>query len=248
MIGFLFFGLIWACNFLKDQTAFICMCSASQYYFSSNRDREGSASIGLSAYFAFAKHAGSFALGSLLFTICQILNMICESMKKEANEEDSGAAKAAAACMACITKCLEDIIEYISRLSYAYMSISGQSFCTSAWNGFLLNLKHLAKFYLAIQLSSVLIFMGQMLIVSINAGLFYVILKIGFKDVASGIEYIALPVTFVVFLSFVITSIFLGFFDEAVLATVTSLGVDMDLNGEPQFGSPSFHEKMREIF
>jgi len=53
----------------------------------------------------------------------------------------------------------------------------------------------------------------------------------------------------VALMTFLCTSIFLGLFDEAVLATVTCMAIDMDINGgKPMYGSPSFHEKMSKIF
>ena len=46
---------------------------------------------------------------------------------------------------------------------------------------------------------------------------------------------------------------FLGLFDEATLATLMSLAVDLDLNSDrndnqPKYGPPSFHKKMAKIF
>jgi len=35
-------------------------------------------------------------------------------------------------------KCLEEIMEYINKAAFAYMAISGKSFCSSALNGLLL--------------------------------------------------------------------------------------------------------------
>jgi len=42
----------------------------------------------------------------------------------------------------------------------------------------------------------------------------------------------------------VIAELFLGFFHQAVKATLMCLAVDIELNGEVKHGSPSFHEKM----
>lgn len=89
------------------------------------------------------KHFGSIALGSLIITIIEILRKSAE------NDSDDGAGKIIKVIMVCLLRCLEGILDYLSRLSYAYMSISGKSFCTSAKNGFFLNLKHCMKFYFA---------------------------------------------------------------------------------------------------
>jgi len=43
-----------------------------------------------------------------------------------------------------------------------------------------------------------------------------------------------------------ISSLFLGIFENAVLALMTCLAVDMDLNGDgtTKWGPPTFHEKV----
>jgi len=53
----------------------------------------------------------------------------------------------------------------------------------------------------------------------------------------------------VVFLiTIVISNIFLGLFDEAVLATLHCMAMDMELNeGRPKYGPPNFHEKIKEV-
>lgn len=58
------------------------------------------------------------------------------------------------------------------------MSVSGDTYCKSAWNGFLLNLKHLVKFYFAQKIGAFLVFIGIMIIACINTGIFYALLQI----------------------------------------------------------------------
>lgn len=56
------------------------------------------------------------------------------------------------------------------------MSVSGKKFCSSAWEGWLLNLKHLMTFYFAQTLASVFILMGMFVIIILDVGLGYLIL------------------------------------------------------------------------
>lgn len=44
---------------------------------------------------------------------------------------------------------LQSILDYIDELSLAYMAVTGDPFMTSAWNGFLCNLKHMGEFFWA---------------------------------------------------------------------------------------------------
>lgn len=138
----LFFGFLWVAIYLKNQTVLTMMCSVSTYYFSSNANGEGSAQVMKAMYWSHFYHAGSVAFGSLILAIITFLQGLCESIQQDSDN-------AAARCATCCLKCIEDIIEYINTIAYANMAVSGDSFCTSAWNGFILNLKHMAKFYFA---------------------------------------------------------------------------------------------------
>lgn len=77
---FMTVGLIWGILWINDKTKFICMTSAATYYFSSGKDREGSASVMTGFKFAYFKHAGSLALGSLIHVIVIIIRFIVESL------------------------------------------------------------------------------------------------------------------------------------------------------------------------
>lgn len=52
----------------------------------------------------------------------------------------------------------------------------------------------------------------------------------------------------VVLFSLVIAFIFLSLFDEATLATLHSFAIDQDLNGDPKYGPPSYHEKLDKVY
>ena len=57
------------------------------------------------------------------------------------------------------------------------------------------------------------------------------------------------PVAVSVLLTYMISSLFLGIFENAVLALMTCLSVDMDLNGdgEAKWGPRTFHEKIENM-
>ena len=95
------------------------------------------------------------------------------------------------------------------------MAISGQSFCKSAWSGFLNNLKNCAKFYFALSIASMFTWIGILGVAAINLGLCYLIMTY-LVDVSSP----AGPWFAVAVLSFYIPTVCLGMFDEAVIATM----------------------------
>lgn len=155
------------------------------------------------------KNIGSIAFGSLVLTIVTILKAIVDTIAESANENGDGAAKAIACLAKCLMSCLEAIIEHLSKLAYAYMAVSGDSFCSSAWNGFILNLKHLAKFVFALNIAGLFIFMGVLTITCANTGIGYLLTTYAIGDVKEVSNVVPSLISFA-FVSFLVAIIFLG--------------------------------------
>ena len=124
------------------------------------------------------------------------------------------------------------------------MAVSGESLCTSCWNGFLLSIKHGAKFAFANFIARLFILVGKIAIVTVNCFTCYFIMKNVTLDTEE-LDSIVAPIAAVAIVSFMAASIFLSLFDEAVLALVTCLCIDTDLNGTAQFGPPTFYDEIK---
>ena len=122
------------------------------------------------------------------------------------------------------------------------MALSGDSFCKSAWNGFILNMKHAMKFQFANFLAQGFILLGKIGIVVVNLVFLYLMMKVrGDLEEIGPYGWIT-PAFFVGFITYIAASVFLGLFDETVLALVCSLCVDVDLNNKPKYGPATFHD------
>ena len=73
---FMLFGLLWICAWLKYTNQFICMVSASTYYFDSNAEKEGNAEVGLGFKYAHVYHTGSIAAGAFIIAVIQFIRII----------------------------------------------------------------------------------------------------------------------------------------------------------------------------
>lgn len=237
------FGILWICAFLKAKSSFIVMVSATSYYFDSNSEKDGEANVTLGFKFTYLYHIGSIALGSFIIAVIQMIRLIFYTMAEKAKRMsgENQVVKAVICVADCMLKCIEKICDYIQKSAYAYMAVSGDSFCTSAWNGFLLQLKHALKFSWANFLASMFILIGKIAIVVINCFSLYMIMKNVTGDTEE-VSSIISPVLVVGIVSYISASIFLGLFDEAVLAMMNCLAIDTDLNGQPKFGPPTFHD------
>lgn len=75
---FMLFGFVWTVSFLREQNMFINMICTAQFYFTSNREKEGAASVKLAIKTTHLKHAGSVALGSFIHAVTMLLKAIAE--------------------------------------------------------------------------------------------------------------------------------------------------------------------------
>merc|ERR1711865_644301 len=220
---------LWIQFLNNDALGLAVMYSASSYYFSS----EGDLSVGQAQVLDGYKLTWWKHLGSLITTIMKIVISIVES----SDEGEDGAAAVLKCCITCILLCVEDALEALNRNAYANMSITGDKFCTSAYNGLMLHLRHMAKFFFAQRIASFLIFIGNLAILFLVTGIvFAILIKV---DVTLGVKIAMLVATSI--LTLITNFLFLGLFDEAILATLQCVSIDMDFNGgTPKYGSASF--------
>ena len=69
------------------------------------------------------------------------------------------------------------MVEYLSIDALSFMAISGDSFCKSAWLGFLIDIKHLFDFWLARAMGPLFLFYGLLANVAVSVGCFVLISK-----------------------------------------------------------------------
>jgi len=222
--------------------------AAASYYFDSNAGHEGDASVSLGFKFAYINHMGSLAMGSFIIGLIRFVKIVFIYAARLAAK--SGGENKVTACILkcglCYITCLEKVTDYINEAAYAYMAVSGENFCMSAWNGFLLNVKHILKFSFANLIANVFIFVGK---VGLTIGnIFSLIFIMNLRNDTEEISSVFGPCIVVGCFTYFTSTVFLGLFDTGVMAMMTSLAIDMDLNGEEtRFGPPTFHEKCKKI-
>ena len=126
------------------------------------------------------------------------------------------------------------------------MAVSGDGFCSSAWNGFLLNLKHLVKFTFANTIAKMFVALGKVAIVLSNMYLTYNVMN--YTGSIDQVSSVLGPLVVVGIVTFGAASIFLSLLDEAVMGMMTSLAIDMDMNdGYHKYGPATFHEALGKV-
>lgn len=222
------------------------MVATAQFYFSSSRDKEGQADIKQAIKTAHLKHVGSIALGSFIHALTSFLRTLAD-IASEASQDDEEGGNKILKCLQCCCTCLDNCIEYLNKSAYAMIAISGDPYCKSAWNGFLMVLKHLYKFSFAEGLATFLIFFGQITICLLNVGTCFVFIKFAIKD-SQDIDALWAPLGIIFFTTLLTTELFLSIFKESVSGTLMCLAIDLELSGgTASYGPPTFHDKLDAI-
>jgi len=219
------------------------MVAASTFYFDSDSEHTGEANLSLGFKWGYGANMGSIAFGSLVQAIITLIKELLEGAANgEGSEGAAGVIKTVATCLLC---CVSELIDYVNKLAFAQVAITGESYCTSAWEGFMVNLQHCAKFYVAQEHGRFFVNIGILSVTAANTGIFWLLANT--VTYPEGITYIG-PLAFVAVASFAIGSLILGLFDDAIMATLHCLALDMDVNqGDPKWGPPDFHKSMKGI-
>lgn len=242
----MFFGYLWITAWIEYTSRFIVIMGACTYYFNNHRDNpdeEASADIGYGFETAYMNHMGSLAFGSFIIAVIQFIKYVFYYLAKKLEKQsgDNAAVKAFVACATCILNCIERICDYLNESAFCYMAVTGDHFLSSAWSGFLLNLKHGLKFAFANMIAKVFIFVGKIGIVAANCFTLYFLM--GYREDLAEVSSIWGPIIVVAIVTFLAASLFLSLFEEAIMSLLTCLCFDLDANGgEPLYGPATFHD------
>lgn len=76
-------------------------------------------------------------------------------------------------CVRCCLDCFHRFIKFINENAYIQVALTGDNFCTSAVNAFILALKNAATFFITNGVGSLIYFLGKMSICLANTFIGY---------------------------------------------------------------------------
>ena len=239
VIAGIFFIGSWIENFCAYMLGFVAMYSTASYYWSGSAEssKDGEADVLTGLRIGHTKHFGSIAIASLIAAIMDALESATE-------DKDGNPNSLANIYTTCCMSLLGAVIEALNDIAIANMAVSGDKFCTSAMNGFMLTLRHLGKFYLATTIGKFIIMIGKGFIMAISVGFTILVLVNTNQEEgdSANVGIIILAVINIVIVM-VINRLILGLFDEAIVCTLQCVCIDMELhNGTAIHGSKSFRD------
>ena len=153
------FALLYITSIISSFSQFIYSSTACIWYFYHEKGIEESP-IRKSFYRAFRYHFGSIAFGSIIVPIIKFIMFFFDYFKKRVEstpirKDQSKCFRYILCCLQCCFGCLGRFTEFINEHAYTQISIKGDGFWTSAWEGYALIVRNLGRF-------SALSFIGSM--------------------------------------------------------------------------------------
>lgn len=213
---FMFFGYLWIVAWIEYTSRFIVIVGACTYYFNNNRENlnvEAPADIDYGFYTAYVNHMGSIAFGAFIIALIRLIKIIFYYAAKRMSQlsGENPVSRAFVTCAGCILNVIEKICDYLNEAAFCYMAVTGNHFLTSAWEAFLLNLKHGVKFIFANLIANIFIFIGKFAIVTANLFCLYLLMK--YRHDMDEVHSLWGPMIVVGVFSYMAASLFLSLFD-----------------------------------
>jgi solute carrier family 44 (choline transporter-like protein), member 2/4/5 len=215
MFYFMVFGFFWVLAFIMAVNEFVIIVAGITWYYSDKEIPDddgipGDSDVTTGMYWSVRYHAGTLAAGSLIVAIVWVIRVVFEyvAKKMEGASGENGCTKCLVGCIRCCLSCFDRFIRYINRNAYIYCALTGESFCSSALNSFILILKNSAKFGFVEGIAGCFMFIAKFFISIMTTLVSFFVLQ-GMVEVSS--PYAPLLVIFL--FSWAIATIFIEIFD-----------------------------------
>lgn len=205
-----------------------CVCI---WYFSKNKGHFGFGTIRKSIYYAIRYHLGSLAFGSFLLATVRFIKWYLLYLEKHVYKAglENKFVKILCKCVQCYIVCLERFIKFIDKNAYIQIALTGNSFCVSAKNGFILIIENAARFAALGSLGEIFTFLGKVFITVISSFFGYLIIT-KYPWYQDYIENPIPPTVIFVIISYLVAGVFMGIYDMTCDTILQAFLVDEKRN------------------
>eukprot|EP01006_Ploeotia_vitrea_P051435 TRINITY_DN67561_c12_g1_i1.p1 TRINITY_DN67561_c12_g1~~TRINITY_DN67561_c12_g1_i1.p1 ORF type:complete len:684 (-),score=46.79 TRINITY_DN67561_c12_g1_i1:2138-4189(-) len=170
----------------------------------------------LRAYYHTSRyHLGTLAVGSFIVAVLQFIRILLGMLEKKLQKWTKGTPAACLlrccfCCLKCCLACWERIIRYVNKNAYIVCAIKGTGFCRSAYTAVKVLISNIALIGSANFIADFIVFLSKWLIVALNVGIAYALMK--YTKFGDNVEVYALPLIVVGLLSFFVASVYMHIF------------------------------------
>lgn len=244
-----FFGLLWITQFHNGVVAMTVAGAVCAWYFSQNEG--GAPDVEARRYpkarFPLCRalgrtlryYLGSVAFGSLLIAFIQFVRTVFAYIQRRLQKGSAAtggpgpAVKFALCCIQCCLKCMQVLVEMVTRNAYIYVALKGVSFCAAGRRVFGLLTQNAATLVMVNVLSEVLMFIAKVGIACACGWGCFVLLENVPRFRAGGADEITstwLLVLVTMFFAYSVASTFMALFDLTVDTVLVCFVTDCDEN------------------
>jgi choline transporter-like protein 2/4/5 len=174
-------------------------------------------------------HVGSIAFGSLLIATLRYIRMIFDYINEKVSTIPGNVVISfIAKCFSCVLWLFEKFIKFLNKNSYVLIASRGYSFCKATRKAFVYIISNCLRFLVLVHLTEWVLFCGIISVCACNTYLFYQYLQ--WTDEYDQLILRWTPIVIILFLTYLIASLFFSVYDMAIKTLFISFLQDLDEN------------------
>ena len=238
--------MFWIAELLAAIFHYALIVGVCTWYFTSTADSRGRFSLLKGFWWSFRYNLGSLALGSFILALIWMVRIIFEYFQKKLERlgGDNSVTKCATCVIRCCLDCCHRFVKFLNKNAYIQVALTGKNFCSSAMDAFVLALKNSSSFIITNGIGYLIQLLGKLTITLGNVLITYVMLT-QLDNYAGDIGSPYPPLVLILFMSYVLASIFMSIYSIVSISLLQCLYADVDLCN--QSGEDIWASKQRPI-
>lgn len=143
-------------------------------------------------------------------------------------KDESAAARCILSCTRCCLDCFHRFIKFLNENAYIQVALTGENFCVSAMQGFVLALKNAATFLIINGIGQFLYLLGKATISIVNTAIGYLMITY-IQEFQEDIDQPLPFLMLIFFMSYMMATTFMEVYNSVSLAILQCLYTDVDI-------------------
>ena len=233
---------------IEAYSQFVYASSACIWYFNFEKGTENHP-IAKSFQRGIRYHFGSLVFGATIIAIIRFLMFFVEYIKKKLEKSAGKTQGKCFKCIFCVIQCClgccNKFMEYVNKHAFIQIALKGDSFCTSAFEGFGLIIRNLGRFSVLALVSGIFSLVGTIFITVASCIIGYFLIT-NVDTFSDELNSCVLPVVAFGLIGFVMGRVTMTIFSVSGDALIHSFLLDEELNkGQPK-AFPELQKFMNE--
>ena len=222
---------------IEAYSQFVYASSACIWYFNFEKGTENHP-IAKSFQRGIRYHFGSLVFGATIIAIIRFLMFFVEYIKKKLEKSVGKTQGKCFKCIFCVIQCClgccNKFMEYVNKHAFIQIALKGDSFCTSAFEGFGLIIRNLGRFSVLALVSGIFSLVGTIFITVASCIIGYFLIT-NVDTFSDELNSCVLPVVAFGLIGFVMGRVTMTIFSVSGDALIHSFLLDEELNkGQPK--------------